>query len=102
MKTSLFIAIALLTALIKVNAQTDSNAVPNSPQGGSEKFLFAGEAFTLWQSNHLAAYNGAPDVKTNSFGADPLGIMLMPLVKLGDRLFLDAQIEVGANPAPGG
>ncbi|HXP52988.1 MAG TPA: hypothetical protein VN922_23795, partial [Bacteroidia bacterium] len=47
----------------------------NQPQGGSEKFLLAGEVFTLWQNNQV---HGLPS--TNSFGADPLGLMLMPLV----------------------
>ncbi len=69
----------------------------NSSQGGGEKILLAGEAFTIWQNNQV---KGAPS--TSSFGADPLGLMLMPLVKLNDRLFLDVQIEVDANPAPGG
>jgi len=85
--------------LNKANAQTDSNAVsvPNSPQGGGEKMLLAGEVFTYWQNNKIV---GAPT--TNSFGADPLGLMLMPLVKLTDRLFLDVQVQVTANPSPGG
>ena len=69
----------------------------NQPQGGSEKFLLAGEVFTLWQNNQV---HGLPS--TNSFGADPLGLMLMPLVKLNDRLFLDVQVAVAANPGPGG
>jgi hypothetical protein len=79
----------------------DSTAVApqvvNSPQGGGEKFLLAGEVFTLWQNNQV---KGAPS--TNSFGADPLGLMLMPLVKLNDRFFLDVQVEIAANPGPGG
>jgi len=87
-----------------VYAQTDSipndsviDEAPNKPQGGGEKFLLAGEVFTIWQNNHI---HGLPS--TNSFGADPLGLMLMPLVKLNDRLFLDVQVVVNANPGPGG
>lgn len=82
-----------------LKAQSDSTAapIPNSPNGGGEKMLLAGEAFTLWQNNKV---NGLP--ATNSFGADPLGLMLMPLVKLTNNLFLDVQVEVAANPAPGG
>ena len=85
-------------------AQADSaSAVKevNSPNGGAEKFLLAGEATTLWQSNTTQAYQGMKSVTTNSFGADPLGLMLMPLVKISDRLFLDAQIAVTANQGLG-
>ena len=88
-------------------AQTDSipETPPNKAKGGAEKFLFAGEAFTEWQST---AVKGVPT--TNSFGGNsnsqydvsPLGLMLMPLVKLSDRLFLDAQIQVQANTGAGG
>jgi len=80
----------------KAKAQTDSTYVPNSPQGGGEKMLLAGEVFTIWQNNKL---QGVPS--NNTFGADPLGLMIMPLVKLTDRLFLDVQAEVDANPGVG-
>ncbi len=86
---------------VKLSAQTDSsNATPeivNSPQGGAEKLLLAGEVSTLWQNSQ---FKGSPSA--NTFGADPLGLMLMPLVKLTDRLFLDVQAAITANPAPGG
>ncbi|HVA97881.1 MAG TPA: hypothetical protein VNG53_03220 [Bacteroidia bacterium] len=85
-----------------VVAQTDTTATnqpeaANSPKGGTEKLFLAGEAFTIWQSSHVQGYPS-----TNSFGADPLGLMIMPLVKLNDRLFLDAQVAVAANPIGGG
>src|SRR5579863_8422862 len=97
MKTALSIAVALFLSLLKVNAQTDSNVIVNSPQGGAEKMLLAGEVSTLWQNNKTV---GQP--ATNTFGAAPLGLMLMPLIKITDRLFLDVQAAVTANPAPGG
>jgi hypothetical protein len=81
-------------------AQGDSTAtapepIPNKAKGGSQKFMLAGKASTMWQSTQVA---GSPSV--NSF--NPIGLMLMPLVKLNDRLFLDAQIEVDANATGGG
>lgn len=96
------IAFSLGCLTPEINAQNDSTGtiVHNSPLGGSEKFLLAGEAFTTWQTTKI---QGLPS--TNSFGNDPdypMGLMLMPLVKLTDRLFLDAQIQVNANPGPGG
>lgn len=96
------IAFSLGCLTPEINAQNDSTGtiVHNSPLGGSEKFLLAGEAFTTWQTTKI---HGLPS--TNSFGNDPdypMGLMLMPLVKLTDRLFLDAQIQVNANPGPGG
>jgi len=89
----------MLGLVDRIMAQTDSTTapVPNSPQGGAEKMLLAGEVSTLWQNNKVV---GAPS--TNTFAASPLGLMLMPLVKLNDRLFLDVQVAVTANPAPGG
>lgn len=110
MKTSTkWIALALLGGVVlgtpaTLSAQSDSAAAAqevNSPNGGSDKLLLAGEAFTLWQSNTTEAYKGMKSVTTNSFGADPLGLMLMPLVKINDRLFLDAQVEVDANQGIG-
>lgn len=95
----------LLHAPARLSAQSDSAAAAqevNSPNGGSDKFMLAGEAFTLWNSTKINGMNGVPSVSTNSFGSDPLGLMLMPLVKLSDRLFLDAQVEVDAIPTPGG
>ncbi|MGP8215990.1 MAG: hypothetical protein ACLQQ4_10535 [Bacteroidia bacterium] len=91
----------LIIPLAGLRAQSDTGAViPNKAQGGAEKFLLAGEIFTTWQNNHIV---GTP--ATNSFGTDPdypTGLMLMPLVKLTNRLFIDVQIGVSANLAPGG
>lgn len=104
-RTNVFAAIIMAGMLVipsaYLHAQTDSSGasapIPNSPQGGGEKFLLAGEVFTMWQNNKV---DGLP--ATNSFGADPLGLMLMPLVKINDRLFLDVQVAITANSAPGG
>ncbi|HXB12898.1 MAG TPA: hypothetical protein VNZ45_13005, partial [Bacteroidia bacterium] len=100
------LAVTLIAGLVlgssmvmNLYAQTDSTGtpIPNKAKGGGEKFLLAGEVFTMWTSNKV---NGFPT--TNSFGSDPLGLMLMPLVKLSDKLFLDVQVAVAANPGPGG
>ena len=97
----LLIASLLLGSSIGMDtyAQTDSTGAPtpNKAKGGGEKILLAGEVFTMWSSNKV---NGFPS--TNSFGSDPLGLMLMPLVKISDKLFLDVQVAVAANPGPGG
>jgi hypothetical protein len=110
MKMNMNIAVGILMGCLSLNplsgirlsAQTVDSTVAdqpiiNSPQGGGEKMLLAGEVFTIWQNNQV---KGAPS--TNTFGANPLGLMLMPLVKLNDRLFLDVQVAVTANPGPGG
>ncbi len=89
-------------------AQLDSNSIkeaPNSPQGGQEKMLLAGEITTEWQSARInSATNGSitsPVQRFNSFGiqnpsypfdAAPLGIMLMPLIKVNNSLFFDCQV----------
>jgi hypothetical protein len=104
-RTNVFAAIMMAGMLVipsaYLHAQTDSAAAaapqPNSPQGGGEKLLLAGEVSTLWQNNKIT---GSPS--TNTFAATPLGLMLMPLVKINDRLFLDVQVAVTANPSPGG
>jgi hypothetical protein len=95
--TSLFLFFSITGTL---SAQTDSIvAVPDPPvnksRGGSQKVLLSGKASAMWQSTMI---KGSPSA--NSF--NPIGLMLMPLVKLNERLFLDAQIEVDANPAGGG
>jgi len=100
---STLIAIGFLFGSNLIFAQTDSTApapapeVTNSPTGGSQKFLLAGKAGITWQSGIPSVNNPA---LINSF--NPISLMLMPLVKLNNRLFLDGQIEVGANPNPGG
>jgi len=112
MKTKMITAIAFITAGLllasggnKLCAQKDT-AVPfvNSPQGGGEKMLLAGEIYTTWQNTKINAFQGMPTVKENSFGSDPnfpLGLMLMPLIKLNDRLFIDVQVQVTAGVGAG-
>jgi hypothetical protein len=93
------------------SAQTDSTATtppdknnippepPNKARSSSTKFLLAGKATTSW-TNTITQMPGSPDSKMHTFFPD--GLMLMPLVKLNNRLFLDAQVELTANGAGGG
>jgi hypothetical protein len=78
-------------------AQTDSTAAPveNKARGGATKFLLAGKAQMSWTQTQV---QGNP--ASHTFFPD--AFMLMPLVKINDRLFLDAQVEVDANPTGGG
>ena|SRR5690242_8358355 len=80
----------LLVLSVSVNAQ-DSTAVavatttvqePNSPKPGSQSFLLTGEASSLF----LASKDG------NTFV--PLTLMLMPLAKINDRLFLESGLKM--------
>ncbi len=92
------------------NGQTDSSATtsgtdeaPNKAKGGATKFLLAGKATVSWTSANTTVTN--PDgstttTRTNNFS--PEALMLMPLVKINNKLFLDAQVEVDANPTGGG
>ena len=85
-------------------AQTDStsttlNEPPNKSRGGATKFLLAGKATASW-TNTITHMPGSPDNKLHSFFPD--GLMLMPLVKLNNKLFLDAQIELATNGTGGG
>src|ERR1035437_644692 len=98
-----FVIAAILMPLFSNNAtaqdstQTDK---PNKPNGSSAtKFLLAGKAQISW-TNTMTKMAGSPDVNSNSFYPD--AFMLMPLVKVNNRLFLDAQVEVDANPTGGG
>src|ERR1035437_1075470 len=98
-----FVIAAVLMPLFSNNAtaqdstQTDK---PNKPNGSSAtKFLLAGKAQISW-TNTMTKMAGSPDVNSNSFYPD--AFMLMPLVKVNSRLFLDAQVEVDANPIGGG
>ncbi len=82
-----------------VFAQTDSSAtapaeVPNKARGGATKFLLAGKAEQSWTN---VKTDGSPS--SHTFYPDAL--MLMPLVKLNDRLFLDAQFEIDPNQTGG-
>jgi len=84
---------------ISLHAQSDSTAavpseIPNKAKGGGTKFLLAGKAQQSWTNTKV---EGSPS--SHTFYPDAL--MLMPLVKLNDRLFLDAQIEVDPNPTGG-
>ena len=98
----LVISVCLLSGglINKIQAQADTaTPVPNKAKGGDEKMLLAGEIYTTWQSGK---YPGSTTY-TNSFANDPdfpLGLMLMPLIKLNDRLFIDVQVQVGANTSP--
>lgn len=101
MKTkSIFIGCLLLsTTLLSLSTFAQNDTVPepaNKPNGGATKFLLAGKAGALWTANTPVNSTSAP----NSF--NPISLMLMPLVKINDRLFLDAQIEVTANTGLGG
>ncbi|HEY4797976.1 MAG TPA: hypothetical protein VII99_02760, partial [Bacteroidia bacterium] len=84
---------------LQAKAQSDSSSAESAkPRGSSTKFLLAGKATASW-TNTMAHVDGSPDVKAHTFFPD--GLMLMPLVKLNDRLFLDAQIELAANDGIG-
>jgi len=92
----------IIPALTTVGIAQDSTQIdrPNKPSGSSStKFLLAGKAQISW-TNTMIKQAGSPDVKSNSFYPD--AFMLMPLVKVNSRLFLDAQVEVDANPMGGG
>ncbi|NNM94729.1 MAG: hypothetical protein HKL88_04600 [Bacteroidia bacterium] len=100
----------LLIPGIKGSAQTDTTTVPpDKAKPGGEKFMLAGEFFTSWQNTktfpyYSTAQGHTPSSIANNFGANsqyPTGLMLMPLVKLSDRLFLDVQIGVVAPIGPG-
>lgn len=59
--------------------------IPNSPNPGSESFFLAGEASSLF----MASKN------ENTFV--PLTLMLMPLAKINDRLFLESGLKMEMN-----
>jgi hypothetical protein len=105
MKTKTLFVVGLL-ALFSFNtkAQTDSTVVaneeaPNKAKGGMTKFLLAGKATVSWTNTMTTLSNGKTS-KTNSFF--PESFMLMPLVKINKKLFLDAQVEIDANRTAGG
>ena len=84
-----------------VSKAQDSTQIdkPNKPGGSNTKFLLAGKA-QMSCTNTITQMPGSPDVKANTFFPD--AFMLMPLVKVNNKLFLDAQIEVDANGIGGG
>lgn len=82
-----------LLAVAPLDAQSDSSApVVNSPAGGARKFFMPGNAIIMFQ--HVTTQS-SPSVSSSSF--TPVGMALFPLVKLSDRLFLDAGINFGIN-----
>jgi hypothetical protein len=92
----LFVSSLCVTSVF---AQQDSTGsvpaeIPNKAKGGGTKFLLAGKAQLSWTQTQ------SPGTLT-SHTFYPNAFMLMPLVKLTDRLFLDAQVEVDANATGG-
>lgn len=83
-------ALCLLLLLSANSKGQDSSAivnpsqdqVPNSPNPGSQSFLLTGEASALF----VASKDG------NTFV--PLTLMLMPLTKINDRLFLESGLKM--------
>ena len=85
------LAICLLSALsISVKAQDSTTLaeplqavqMPNSPNPGSQSFLFTGTASSMF----MASKDG------NTFV--PMTLMLMPLVKINNRLFLESGVKM--------
>ncbi len=91
------LGIILLPALTTITKAQDSTqtAPPNKARGGATKFLLAGKAMFSWTQTQVA---GSP--VSHTFFPD--AFMLMPLVKVNDRLFFDGQVEVDPNPTGGG
>ncbi|MFI5149759.1 MAG: hypothetical protein ACHQRM_08505 [Bacteroidia bacterium] len=83
-------------------AQQDSSAaeIPNKGIGGGTKMLLAGKAQMSLTQVQAQAVGSPASPATHTFFPD--AFMLMPLVKVNNRLFLDAQVEVDANPMGGG
>ena len=83
-------------------AQQDTSAaeIPNKPGGGGTKFLLAGKAQMSLTQTQTVFPGTTASPATHSFFPD--AFMLMPLVKINSRLFLDAQVEVDVNPTGGG
>jgi len=84
-------ALCLLLVLAITGKAQDSATVaeplqtvqtPNSPNPGSQSFLFTGEASSLF----LASKDG------NTFV--PLTLMLMPLTRINDKLFLETGVKM--------
>ena len=90
---TLIIGTASLNFAICQTGSSDENS--NLPKGGTTKFLLAGKAQTSWTNTHI---DGSPS--SNTFFPD--AFMLLPLVKINDKLFLDGQVEVDVDPTPGG
>ena len=95
-KTIALSMLLMISSSVIIKAQ-DSTQVepPNKAKGGATKFLLTGKAQVSWTQTQT---QGSPT--THSFFPD--AFMLMPLVKLNDKFFLDGQIEVDPNPTGGG
>jgi len=99
---------ALMIIYAPLSAQTDSSSTlppdaPNKAKGGATKFLLAGKATASWTNTISSMKN--PDGTTTTTKAHnffPEALMLMPLVKINKKLFLDAQVEVDPNFTGGG
>lgn len=83
------VLLLLLSAVSKAQDSTTTVAeplqtvqIPNSPNPGSQSFLFTGEASSLF----LASKD------ENTFV--PLTLMLMPLARINDRLFLESGVKM--------
>src|ERR1035437_10395717 len=93
----ILIGVILLPLFTTITSAQDSTQVepPNKGRGGATKFLLAGKAAMSWTNMITQTpVPGSPDVTTKSHTFFPDAFMLMPLVKVNDRLFLDAQVEV--------
>lgn len=86
----LWTLIALLFLLTGIKAQDDAGVTPapDSPKGGSQKFLLTGAGSAMFTASKDA----------NTFM--PMTLMLMPMTKINDRLFLESgvKIEYGGGP----
>ena len=87
------IALLCLAGYGSLEAQTDTSAPPptNSPVAGGKKFFMPGSAVFMHQFINM---QGTPSAHTFS----PVGLMIMPLVKVDDRLLLDCGLNFGINP----
>lgn len=100
MKKAIFtLAISVASAQLAI-AQTNITGagqadLPNSPKSGSTKMLLAGKAQLSWTNTNIGESSAS-----NSFFPD--AFMLMPLVKINNKFFLDAQIEADVDPSSGG
>jgi hypothetical protein len=71
--------------------QNAENQKPDSPARRTEKLFVPGFLTTQFQYNDT---KGSP----NSFNFSPVGIVAFPLVKVTNRLFMDAGVQLLANP----
>lgn len=88
----LFISLLSISGYFTVQAQSDSLPPPvvNSPTSGTKKFFMPGAAVAMHQ---YISTQGTPSSHTFS----PVGLMIMPLVKVDDRLLLDCGLNFGIN-----